>query len=553
MATKQPKQPTGKLAVIYARYSSHNQRDVSIEQQVNACRKYAADHELEVIRVYDDHAMTGTNDNRPEFQRMIRDSATGAFSYVIVYALDRFSRDRYDSAIHKHTLKENGVKVLSAMENITDDPTGVLMESILEGFAEYYSKELSQKIRRGYRSNAEKGLVIGPLPFGYRKGEDGRYEIHPQEGPIVKEIFQRVSMGEPFADIFRDLNDRGIPTKRGKPWDRTSFTKLLHNERYIGIYQFEDIRIEGGVPAIIDKPLFDMVQEYCTRKKNPRNAPEKRRRENGVYLLTGKLYCGECKAPMIGVSGTGRNGLHYYYVCKNRRHDKNACHKKQVTRDFAEELVTAELKKIISSKEVVEWLADGVIRFLKESQENDEIELLKQKLTAVNREKENTLKAIRMGVIAVSVQKMLEGLEAEADSLAAKIAIEQDKARTDITREHVIAWIETFQEGDVTDKDFQEQLIDAFLVRAYLYDNHLRMVFTYTGENTNEIDVPFDIDAVDSEAIDSIDLTDCAADSQDSVRIGETDLHSSHLIRTIPRIYLIAGMFVLVTNLAAQR
>ena len=122
-------------AVIYARYSSHNQRDVSIEQQVAACRKYADKNGMEILRIYDDHAMTGTNDNRPEFRRMIRDSASGAFSCVIVYSLDRFSRDRYDSAVHKHTLRDNGVKVLSATENIQDNPTGILMESILEGFA----------------------------------------------------------------------------------------------------------------------------------------------------------------------------------------------------------------------------------------------------------------------------------------------------------------------------------------------------------------------------------------------------------------------------------
>ena len=124
-------------AVIYARYSSDNQRDASIDQQVKECQKYADQMGLEIVRVYDDRALTGKTDKRPSFLRMIKDSAKGGFKYVIVYTLDRFSRNKYDSAIHKHTLKENGVKVLSAMEHITDDPTGALMESILEGFAQY--------------------------------------------------------------------------------------------------------------------------------------------------------------------------------------------------------------------------------------------------------------------------------------------------------------------------------------------------------------------------------------------------------------------------------
>lgn len=516
-----------KIAVIYARYSSHNQRDVSIEQQVNACRKYAQVHDLDVIRVYDDHAMTGTNDNRPEFRRMIRDSEARAFDYVIVYTLDRFSRDRYDSAIHKHTLKENGVRVLSAMENISDDPTGVLMESILEGFAEYYSKELAQKIRRGMMSNAEKCMVIGPLPLGYRKGADGRYEIIPEEAQIVQEIFGRVAAGEAFADIFRDLNERGITTKHGTPWNRSSLTKMLHSEKYIGVYASSGVRIENGIPPIIDKELFDMVQLRCQTKRNPRGNPQKRRRENSVYLLTGKLFCGHCKAPMIGVSGTGSHGeLHFYYTCKTRHNQKNACTKKQVTRDYIEGLVASELKKLISRSDVVSWLADSVIGYLKEHQETGEIVMLKEKLAITRREKENTLKVIRSGSnIPSSILQMLADLENEESSLSAKLSLAQDRVHKDITKEHIIAWVETFQDGDIHDKAFQEQLIDAFLVKAFLYDDHLRLVVNYTGTNTEEIDVPFDIDTVEKNALDSFEISNSEAAETGSYNTFHTPLH----------------------------
>ena len=527
---KKPDRQPGKVAVIYARYSSHNQRDVSIEQQVKACQKYAKEHDLEVIRVYDDHAMTGTNDNRPEFQRMIRDSATRAFDYVIVYALDRFSRDRYDSAIHKHTLKENGVKVLSAMENIQDNPTGILMESVLEGFAEYYSKELAQKIRRGMLNNAEKCMVIGPLPLGYKKGEDGRFEIIPEEAQIVQEIYRRVDNGEMFANIFRDLNERGVKTKKGLSWDRSSLTKLLHSEKYIGVYEYADVRIENGIPPIIDKDLFDRVQERCRTKPNARGNPQKRRRENGVYLLTGKLYCGECKAPMVGVSGTGQHGeLHFYYACKNRRLRTGSCRKKQVTRDFAEELVATELKKVISRPEVIEWLADGAVAYLREHQETDEIVMLKERLEKIRSEKENTLKAIRAGIFAASVQQMLQELEAEESSLSAKLLIAQDRIKKDITRGHVIAWVETFKDGDVKDKAYQEQLIDAFLIRAYLYDDRIKLVFNYPDAGTGEIEVPFDVDAVEENALDSIDIPESMDMVSGSYRVSEAPLFNQPL------------------------
>ncbi len=484
-------------AVIYARYSSHNQRDVSIEQQVSACRKYASDNGLEVLRIYDDHAMTGTNDQRPEFQRMIRDSASGAFSFVIVYSLDRFSRDRYDSAVHKHTLKENGVKVLSAMENITDNPTGVLMESILEGFAEYYSKELAQKIRRGMLSNAQKGMVNGPLPFGYKKGSDGKYEVVPFEAEIIKEIYHRVADGEPFVRIIEDLNARGILTKGGKPWCHNSFSKMLSQEKYLGIYRYKDIVIEDGIPPIIDRALFDAVQLRLGSKPNRRNGiPQKRRREAGTYLLTGKLYCGHCESPMVGVSGKGKTGKpFFYYACKAHRADTRVCKKKPVPRDLIESRLASTLYTLISRQDVTDWLADATMDLIKEQQDSDEIRMLQARLDQIRKEKDNLLHAVRMAPAIQSLLTALGEAEAEESSVAAKLSLAQTNASSDITREDITAFIRDLTSGDVNDKAFQERLFDAFLVRAYVYDDHIRAVFAYTSGE--EITIPFDISTAD--------------------------------------------------------
>lgn len=146
-------------AVIYARYSSDNQREESIEGQLRECLEYAAKNDITVIANYIDRAMTATSDNRPDFQRMIKDSYKRCFDMVIVWKLDRFSRDRYDSAHYKHILKKNGVKVVSAKENIGDGPEGIILESMLEGMAEYYSAELSVKVKRGLKENALKAKV----------------------------------------------------------------------------------------------------------------------------------------------------------------------------------------------------------------------------------------------------------------------------------------------------------------------------------------------------------------------------------------------------------
>ena len=148
-------------AVLYARFSSHSQNEQSIEGQLKACYEFAQREGYIVVGEYIDRALSGKTDNRPQFQKMIADSAKRHFEIIIVYQLDRFSRNRYDSATNKAKLKKNGVRVLSARENITDDASGVLIEGVLESMAEYYSAELSQKIQRGMNLNAEKCLATG--------------------------------------------------------------------------------------------------------------------------------------------------------------------------------------------------------------------------------------------------------------------------------------------------------------------------------------------------------------------------------------------------------
>ena len=481
-------------AVIYARYSSHNQRDVSIDQQVAACKKYAAEQGLDVLRVYDDHAISGTTDQRPAFQQMLKDSAARAFQFVIVYSLDRFSRDRYDSAVHKHTLKEHGVRVLSAMENLRDDPTGVLMESILEGFAEYYSKELAQKIKRGQHSNAEKCLAAGLLPLGYKRGADGRYEIVPSEAAVVREVFARVAAGEPFVRIFEDLNARGIPTKLGRRWNRSSFSKMLSNDRYVGVYRFSGVVVDGGVPAILERPVFDAVQSVLANKKCPRG-PQKRRREGGTYLLTGKLYCGECKGAMVGTSGTGKHGdPHYYYACKGKIKDGSGCPKRNAPRDYVEALVAREIRAVIFSPENADAIAEQLLAYFRESSETEEVLSLRSRIAQLEREQTNVLRAIRQGVVAASVQAMLAEIEGELSDLRVRLSVAENRRGLDISKAEILAVLDMYRTGDLSDKAFQERLFDAFLVRAYLYDDRLLLLLNFTGESSAEVEIPLDLD-----------------------------------------------------------
>lgn len=465
--------------VVYARYSSHAQRDVSIEQQVADCEAYARSNGLRVVKVYADRAISGTNDKRPQFQKMLKDAERGRWAYVLTWKVDRFARNRYDSATYKYRLKRHGVRVIYAKESIPDGPEGILLESVLEGSAEYYSANLSQNIKRGMRFNAlECKVNNGSMPLGYCKGPDGRYAVVESEAEVVREIFRRVGEGVPFVEIANDLNGRGIHTKRGGLWKKNSFHALLHNESYIGVYRYADVRVEGGMPSIVDKALFLEVAERLKTKKNPQG----RHRENGEYMLTGKLFCGPCGSPMVGISGTGRNGLHYYYVCQNRR-TGGGCEKKNVVRDAVERAVVQATLDHVLRDDVLQWVADSVMAY--QERENNSAVLcgLRDNLAQNKREIDNVLKAIRAGIITASTQNLL--LELEADGSRLENAICREEASlTHIERDFVIYWLEKFRGGNVDDVAFRRKVIDSLVNAVFLWDDHIRIAFNYSGRGS---------------------------------------------------------------------
>ena len=319
-------------AVIYARYSSHNQREASIEQQVAECRKFADTNNLHIVEVYADKAVSGKTDRRPNFQRMMRDAAKGGFRYVVAWKSNRMGRNMLEAMINDARLQEIGVRCLYTEEDFDDTAAGRFALRNMMNVNQFYSENMAEDILRGMMDNAKKCMVNGPLPYGYRRGGDGRYEIEPREAEVVREIFERFHAGDLMVTIGGDLNRRGIRTKAGNPWNRSSFHRILANERYIGVYEYAGYRVEDGVPAIVGKELFYAVQEKLHTKKSPQG----RRRENGDYLLTGKLFCGHCGGFMVGMSGTSKTSAkYYYYDCQTKRKEK-ACHKKAVRRDWIE-------------------------------------------------------------------------------------------------------------------------------------------------------------------------------------------------------------------------
>lgn len=478
-------------AVIYARYSSSAQRDASIDQQIKACQDYARRQDIEVVGVYEDRALTGTNDKRPGFQRMIRDSARRQWQYVLVYTLDRFARDRYDSARNKHELKQNGVRVISATEHLTDDPTGILMESILEGYAEYYSRELAQKTKRGMADNASRCMVNGPLPVGYQRGPDGKYAIYEPDAAILREVCRRVLAGETISTVADDLSHRGAQTRKGRPWTRELLYHALGNERYAGVYIYGDVRIEGGIPAILDRQDFDALTGLLGNKPHPRKKPgepSRRRTDSGMYLMTGKAYCGTCGSPMVGVSGRGKcGGIYHYYSCKSYR--ARTCESAPVRRDRIEWEVANAIKTYVLNDEAIVKIADAIVR--RQLNDDDALELqnLRERLADTERSLGNILIAIEQGVFAPTVQQRLLNLEADKRQLSARIATIERQTKDLPTRDDIIALLSMYQQGDLNDKNYQQTLLDAFVRAVYIYDDRLDLVIT-AGDKSDRIEIP---------------------------------------------------------------
>ena len=392
-------------AVIYARYSSDNQREESIEGQIRECTAYAEKNGITVIKHYIDRAFSAKTDNRPEFQQMIKDSCKKLFDVVLVWKFDRFARNRFDSANYKMILKKNGVHLISVMEPIAEGSQGILVETLLEGMAEYYSAELSEKVIRGQTENALKGKCTGGTgTIGYKIDDDKFYHLDPLTSPLVLEAFQRYDNGDKMVEIVNFLNDKGVHNMLGGQMTHSSVNTMLKNRRYIGELSFRDIVVPDAIPVIVPKDLFDRVQKRLDKNKR---APACGKADE-EYLLTTKLFCGKCGALMFGESGTSATGrTYYYYKCANVKRRKG-CNKKTVQKDWLEDLVVRETMKLIQDDAVIDKIVQLVMDV--QNQENTTIPLLEKQLREVNKKLDNLMKAIEDGLYTRTTKERLEAL-----------------------------------------------------------------------------------------------------------------------------------------------
>ncbi len=470
------------FAVVYARYSSHNQGEQSIEGQLAAAKEYAAAKGYTIIHEYIDRAMTGRNDNREEFQKMLSDCSKKQFQVIIVWKVDRFGRNRQEITFNKYRAKKHGVKVEYVAENLPDSPEGVILESVLEGMAEYYSLQLSQNVRRGLMESAKKHHAIGGVvPLGFRRSKDNEYEVDPEGAAVVRLIFDKYAEGMTITEVTNFLNEQGYLTNKGKPFTRNSLPLLLKNEKYIGVYTYKDvIRDENALPVIVDKAVFYKVQEML--KKNRREPSHKWTYTD--YLLTGKLFCGKCGSAMTGECGKPEKEKYTYYGCVKHRKEK-ACDKSPVRQDWIENRVLHEIQKILQDDELMEFIAESTWQYyLKQDADQEQVQALQKQLSDLDKSIANLVRSIEAGIFNDAIKTRMDELEGQKTAIKKALADKELERSFKLTKEHIQYFLEQFRNLDFTDRNCQRRLVETFVNAIFLYDDHLKITFNYGGDSS---------------------------------------------------------------------
>ncbi len=500
-------------AVIYARYSSDNQREESLEEQIKANTEYAEKNNINIIRIYSDKELTGTNDRRPDFQRMIDDSRSHFFELVLIHKTDRFARNKADSAIYKRILLEQGVKVIPVAEAfIVGNPFGVVMEGMLEGWAEYYSLNLSTEVKKGQNANISKFDKIGKIkhnggkpPFGYDVDSEGFYVINKLEAIAVKKIFEMYHNGQVYHDVIDWLNHNGYTTKYKQQFTKSSLNSILHNVKYIGLYTYRNkkrifkdgcyqdidnpdrVEIVGGIPSILDESLFYEVQSIM--KNNQANSQTFKAKHD--YILSGKVFC-SCGSSMHGNSYVGGRNKHQYvqYICSGRKKHINDCTQKPIDKDTLENNVYDQLQQSLFTDKKIDYICDQVYKaYLAHKSENtDSINVYTSKLESLNRQIANVVDAIASGTKFQSLHDKLSDLEHQKQIITFEIKREKVRSKNELTKEKIRDMLLIGQDlKNKTDKE-KTMIINAFVDEIIVSDETIAvhvvvdMATEYGGE-----------------------------------------------------------------------
>lgn len=479
-----------KRAVIYARYSSDNQRSESIDEQVRAC-KYFAQHsgQYDIVGIYKDEALSGYRNihKRDGFTKLMQDAEAHKFDAVIVYELSRFARNASDTVVYTDKLKQLGIEFISVREKLDQTPEGRMMLLVITGVNEYFSANLAIEVMRGLKENAYKAKTTGGRPpLGYDLDADGHYILNPTEAEAVRLIFDMYLDGYGYTRIVEELNGRGYRTKRGGQFLRNSLYDLLRNEKYTGTFVYnksitakngkqnrhkyksdEDIiRVENAFPAIVTREEYEKVlrrMEQNKHKAGGRNAA------THDYLLSGKVYCGHCGKSMFGETRP-RKGIDYsYYTCNGHR--ARICDKHSVRCDKLEKEVIRQLNERYFSLEVEERVVAKILEANKNGVDEAKIHELRGQSAQLKKEIDNLLNAVRKGIDIEEIHEMIADLTKQKQAIDRRI-VDMEAAAYNVgyTAQQIRKVFEDNTDLTILPRERLKQLIQKFVWRIYVYD-----------------------------------------------------------------------------------
>ena len=501
-------------AVAYARYSSDNQNPESIDEQLYDIRDWAVKNDCEIIKIYTDEAETATSDeNRDDFLNMVSESAEIEYDYVLVHKTNRFARNKWDAAIYKKMLRENGKKVIYVTQPMLNEetPEAMMLETFFEGMDQYYSLDLAREVMKGHKKNARECKHNGGRPaLGFdvdmtilpgREKPLLTYIVNEREAHAVHKIFEMYDAGFSYDAIIQELNSRGFKTKTGRPFSKNSISDILRNEKYVGVYTYnrrqhkvkgkrnnrkekpadQVIRVPGGMPQIIDQELWDRVQNrIASRKRNPGERAQNKAITQ--YLLTGKIKCGQCGFAMVGKNGGtwGDKKRYDYYICNNRERT-HQCKAKMVRRDIIERQVLEELEKRILNPEVFPALATELKKGMQDlgGESKKELVYLKAEIAKVQVKINNMLELIEDGAGSTELASRLAQRESEKTILLNRIQeIERKTKASTFTHEMILAYLQKEYQALKTDDTLTfKGLIDRYVDKVIIYDDEFEVVF----------------------------------------------------------------------------
>jgi len=473
-------------------------------------QEYCKHKNYVIVETYIDEAKTATTDKRPSFQQMIKDSENKTFDILLVHKLDRFARNRYDSAIYKRELKKNGVSVYSVLERLDDSPESIIMESVLDGFAEYYSKNLARETMKGMKETAlQCKHTGGKAPLGYDVDPITRkLVINEYEAESVRIIFDMYSKGYGYSPILEVLNAQGRKTKKGQAFLKNSLNSILTNPKYKGMYVFnrssaksyagtrnthlykdeEDIiAIDGGCPMIIPPEVYEKVQDRITYNKH--HGAEHVAKEN--YLLSGKVFCKECGKSMCGNARHGGRNKELYvtYRCPTKKY---ACSNKEINRDYLEEYVIMLLEKHIFNARALKKLSKGIVIYGNSDSTIKRQQQLQAQLSEIQEALKNVADAIQAGLISTALITRLNELETEKAIIENKLTDMAKPVEISIDTQLIMSEYTKVKQTPASPeyKTFIKGFIDKIIVGKYTVDVTLKTGLDVCEEMNTMVNVP---------------------------------------------------------------